>query len=94
MADLEVKCREPQCGKPFKITDGEQQFFQEKGFALPKRCKDCRKQRRAQTAPTAAPARETYVPASFDVFPPPAENQRSRRDRGNRRRRDESHDSY
>ena len=34
------------CKEPFTISPGEQKFFNDKGFALPKRCKPCRTIRR------------------------------------------------
>jgi len=34
------------CGKEFAFTTEEQKFYQEKGFQEPKRCADCRKQRK------------------------------------------------
>jgi len=30
------------CNSPFTFTAGEQEFYEKKGFVLPKRCKDCR----------------------------------------------------
>ena len=38
-----VRCA--QCGKTFEITNGEKEFFDKKGFQLPKKCKECRGQR-------------------------------------------------
>lgn len=41
MADKTLICKE--CGKEFIFTEGEQQFYQEKGFTNePVRCKECR----------------------------------------------------
>lgn len=34
------------CGRTFDLTKEEQDWYKEKGFALPKRCKECRKERR------------------------------------------------
>lgn len=34
------------CGCTFPITQGEAEFYQDKGYELPKRCKDCRHKRR------------------------------------------------
>ena len=31
-----------ECGKKFEIKNGEKEFYEEKGFQLPKKCKDCR----------------------------------------------------
>lgn len=45
MQDKEIKCA---CGKTFPFTKGEQQFFKEKGFDAPKRCKDCQKKKKEE----------------------------------------------
>ncbi len=34
------------CGQTFPFTEGEQAFYQERGFFPPKRCKPCRAQRK------------------------------------------------
>jgi len=37
------------CGKKFTFTEGEQEFYKEKGLEdEPKRCSDCRKARKIQ----------------------------------------------
>jgi len=46
------------CGKPFQLTPGEQQFYLEKmsfdaNFQAPKRCKACLQKRRANKSPAA-----------------------------------------
>jgi len=41
MADKIVVCKE--CGEDFAFTEGEQQFYHEKGFTEPKKCPDCRR---------------------------------------------------
>jgi len=47
MADKTLVCI--QCGKEFTFTEGEQEFYKEKGFENePKRCYDCRKTRKIQ----------------------------------------------
>lgn len=43
-----VKCVD--CGKTFEITNGEHLFYKKKGFDLPKRCKDCRKNSSSSTS--------------------------------------------
>jgi hypothetical protein len=46
---MEVKkliCKE--CGKEFEFTVGEQRFYEEKGFAAPIRCKECRDAKKAR----------------------------------------------
>jgi uncharacterized Zn finger protein len=44
--DKELTCRD--CGQSFTFTAGEQEFFQERGFSEPIRCKSCRDVRKAQ----------------------------------------------
>lgn len=44
MESKTFKCKE--CGKDFEITEGEQKFYKDKGWDLPKRCMECRKVRR------------------------------------------------
>ena len=36
------------CGTEFNFTAAEQEFYQQKGFAAPKRCKPCREAAKAQ----------------------------------------------
>jgi CxxC-x17-CxxC domain-containing protein len=38
--DLLLTCSD--CGQEFTFTAGEQQFFQERGYSSPRRCKPCR----------------------------------------------------
>ena len=45
--DETLKCDD--CGKEFVFTTGEQEFYSEKGLVnKPKRCNDCRQNRRRQ----------------------------------------------
>lgn len=47
MSDKVLKCKD--CGSEFLFTEGEQNFYKEKGFDNePLRCPDCRKARKAQ----------------------------------------------
>src|ERR1700761_7838636 len=39
-SDLLLVCSD--CGQEFVFTAGEQQFFQERGYSAPRRCKPCR----------------------------------------------------
>lgn len=39
--DIHIICQT--CGKRFVFTKGEAEFFKSKGFELPRRCKECRK---------------------------------------------------
>lgn len=43
-ADRTIKCAD--CGKDFVLTVAEQQSFAKAGLHQPKRCRDCRRQRR------------------------------------------------
>ena len=36
------------CGQDFTFSASEQEFFAEKGFTPPKRCKDCRQAKKEQ----------------------------------------------
>lgn len=40
MENIKLVCKD--CGKEFDFTVGEQRFYEEKGFAQPIRCKECR----------------------------------------------------
>lgn len=42
--DLRLKCWE--CSERFTFTVGEQRFYKEKGFSIPKRCDKCRERRK------------------------------------------------
>ncbi|MBI6872678.1 zinc-ribbon domain-containing protein [Clostridium aciditolerans] len=47
MADKTLNCKD--CGKDFIFTEGEQEFYKEKGFENePVRCPDCRRARKQQ----------------------------------------------
>ncbi|MBZ4645344.1 MAG: hypothetical protein PWR27_2036 [Petroclostridium sp.] len=48
MADINLTCKD--CGSEFVFTEGEQQFYAEKGFTnQPTRCRDCRATKKAQS---------------------------------------------
>lgn len=42
--DKKIKCLD--CGEEFLFTERDQEFYAEKGFTEPKRCKSCRKLRK------------------------------------------------
>lgn len=44
MQDKIIVCKD--CGKEFTFTAGEQEFYAEKGFNEPVRCKECRANRK------------------------------------------------
>lgn len=47
MADKQLVCKD--CGADFVFTDGEQEFYKEKGFTNePTRCADCRRSKKQQ----------------------------------------------
>ena len=46
ITSIQKTCRD--CGKSFEITRAEHIFFESRSLALPKRCPDCRKARKAQ----------------------------------------------
>jgi hypothetical protein len=47
MPEKKIICRD--CGAEFVFTEGEQAFYQEKGFTNePTRCPDCRRARKQQ----------------------------------------------
>jgi len=47
MADRTLTCKD--CGAEFIFTEGEQEFYKEKGFENePQRCPDCRRARKQQ----------------------------------------------
>ena len=45
MADKTLTCRE--CGNTFTFTEGEQDFYTQKGYSEPGRCADCRAAKKA-----------------------------------------------
>lgn len=45
MADQKLQCVD--CGSEFDFSERDQEFFQEKGFSAPKRCKPCRIKKKA-----------------------------------------------
>lgn len=48
MEDKTIVCE--QCGQEFVFTAGEQEFYTEKGFHEPKKCKACRDAFKAKKA--------------------------------------------
>lgn len=47
MADKTISCQD--CGKEFIFSEEEQNYYAEKGFQDPKRCKPCRMARKRRT---------------------------------------------
>ena len=48
-SDLTLTCQ--QCGRTFTFTQAEQEFYQQKGFTQPHRCKQCRTARNSSRSP-------------------------------------------
>lgn len=46
LKDKTIVCKD--CGKEFTFTVREQEFYNEKGFSEPQRCKECRDARKAE----------------------------------------------
>lgn len=46
MPDKTLICSD--CNTQFTFTEGEQDFFNQKGFTPPTRCADCRRRRKAE----------------------------------------------
>lgn len=42
--DKQIKCID--CEETFTLTEGESEWYQQKGFNEPKRCKDCREKKK------------------------------------------------
>ena len=55
MADKTISCQD--CGKEFIFTEEEQNYYNEKGFQSPKRCKACRTARNKQNPRAGSGAR-------------------------------------
>ena len=62
-----IPCKCKDCGKDFVITPGEQRYFKGIGLELPKRCIDCRKDRK--DAKKAAEEKETKILLDKFTFP-------------------------
>ncbi len=53
-----LKCQD--CGREFTFSAKDQEFFAEKGYSQPLRCKECREKRRAQ--------KDSGFGKSFDII--------------------------
>lgn len=52
-----IRCSE--CGRRFEITNGEKEFYEKKGFQMPKKCKDCRGQKTYAQQPVYSSSRSS-----------------------------------
>jgi CxxC-x17-CxxC domain-containing protein len=46
MSDKTITCRD--CGQTFSFSEGEQEYYQQRGFSEPMRCPSCRSARKTQ----------------------------------------------
>jgi hypothetical protein len=44
--DKSIRCAD--CGQSFNFSQGEQEFYQQRGMSEPKRCKECREAKKAE----------------------------------------------
>lgn len=47
-SEIIKRCVEPDCKKEFLLTANEVEFFDKKGWKLPRRCKACRHRKRKE----------------------------------------------
>ncbi len=57
-SDLLLTCSD--CGQEFTFTAGEQQFFQERGYSSPRRCKPCRQAKQGSAGGGHAPSHSQH----------------------------------
>jgi len=57
-SDLVLTCSD--CGQEFTFTAGEQQFFQERGYSSPRRCKPCRQAKQSSAGGGHAPSHSQH----------------------------------
>jgi hypothetical protein len=104
--DQTIVCKD--CRNDFVFTVGEQNWFTEKGLdQAPKRCKQCRSQKRTQQAPQAAPQspppmaqRLPENSGHYQAAPPPSpppdddwgDRPKNKKNKSGRRRRHEDDD--
>lgn len=79
LEDTSLTCRD--CKQGFVFTAGERQFFAERNFGPPVRCKGCRDARKASTAPKPAPQspREQVVQRVAERYQAPRSEPQQRR---------------
>lgn len=58
LKDIQKVCKE--CETQFNINEGEQEFYKNKGFALPSRCFSCRQSRKNQESSPFYPLKQKY----------------------------------
>lgn len=58
MSDKTLTCRD--CGQQFTFTEGEQSFYQERGYSEPQRCSSCRAAKKAQRGDSGGYSSNSY----------------------------------
>lgn len=58
-----ITCVEPDCGRTFSLTPGEIDFYVQRDFDLPKRCKTCRTARKNGKAAIPKTAPKVVAPS-------------------------------
>ena len=67
-ADKTLTCRD--CGNPFTFTEGEQEFFAQRGFTNePGRCPECRAARKSQRGGTSYDSDRGYGGGGYSRGP-------------------------
>ena len=76
MPDKSLTCVE--CKQQFPFTEGEQQFYAERQYTEPKRCKPCRDARKAQKegGMQTHPAPQSYPVQSYEEDTQPRRRRR------------------
>lgn len=64
--DIKLNCRE--CGKQFIFTEGEQEFYEQMGFSLPTRCRQCRANREKHIHQTICARCGIELPRNATVY--------------------------
>lgn len=67
-----IRCSE--CGRNFDITYGEKEFYDKKGFQLPKKCKNCRGQKTYAPPSGYSPSPNRRSPSPPSSSPTPSKN--------------------
>jgi hypothetical protein len=65
-SNMALTCRN--CGKEFIFTKSEQEFYEEKGFTLPHRCKECRSARQLQHQPLVCSQCKTELAKEDSIY--------------------------
>ena len=64
--DMSLTCR--QCGREFRFTKGEQEFYELKGFTFPSRCHECRSTKQNQPHHLVCSQCETELEKGASIY--------------------------